>query len=280
MKQRIITGLIGVVFVILLLIFRTNIIFNIAIMLVALVAVNEALCATKMVKNLGVYLLSSLYAAIAPYYCFFDISPTRVSITAVYAFALMMILITQHEKVSIKEITYAGAMTVFISNSLAALTYVSNTGIGIDGHKFDGLMMLLIALGSAWISDTGAYFVGSKFGKNKLCPKVSPKKTVEGLVGGIVTNVLFCLILGIVFNSFVFEGYKANLGWMLLVGFIGTLVSTVGDLVFSCIKRECGLKDYGNIMPGHGGILDRIDSLLVVSPFVSMFTLYIPLIVY
>ena len=266
MKQRIITGLIGVVFVILLLIFRTNIIFNIAIMLVALVAVNEALCSTKMVKNLGVYLLSSLYAAIAPYYCFFDISPTRVSITAVYAFALMMILITQHEKVSIKEITYAGAMTVFISNSLAALTYVSNTGIGIDGHKFDGLMMLLIALGSAWISDTGAYFVGSKFGKNKLCPKVSPKKTREGAVGGLVGGMVGMIIFRIVF--FLVTEVQLNIGWCVLLGLVGAAMGQLGDLSFSAIKREYGIKDYGRLLPGHGGVLDRFDSVIFAAPIV------------
>ena len=116
-----------------------------------------------------------------------------------------------------------------------------------------------------WSADTGAYFAGRSFGKNKLFERVSPKKTIEGVVGGVALSIVVAL------------GYQTQflptLGWgyALLLGGTLSILSVIGDLVESMIKRATGVKDSGNIMPGHGGIIDRLDSLLFTIPTAYVF---------
>ena len=120
----------------------------------------------------------------------------------------------------------------------------------------------------AFATDTCAYFVGYAFGKHKLIPKVSPKKTIEGSIGGILGSTLICLAFGYYFNI--------DLKVIVILGFLGSIVAQVGDLFASSIKRYVGIKDYGKLIPGHGGILDRFDSVILVAPFVySIINLFI-----
>lgn len=120
----------------------------------------------------------------------------------------------------------------------------------------------------AFATDTCAYFAGYAFGKHKLIPKVSPKKTIEGSIGGILGSTLICLAFGYYFNI--------DLKVIVILGFLGSIVAQVGDLFASSIKRYVGIKDYGKLIPGHGGILDRFDSVILVAPFVySIINLFI-----
>lgn len=117
-------------------------------------------------------------------------------------------------------------------------------------------------------ADSFAYAAGSRFGKHKLCPKLSPKKTIEGAIGGLVGTIVVMIVLNMLM-------LKSNIGPVLLIAAIGFIVSVFGDLVASKIKREYNVKDYGNILPGHGGILDRFDSFLLVAPTVYYMTLFL-----
>ena len=130
-----------------------------------------------------------------------------------------------------------------------------------------GPILVFLPLVIAFGSDTFAYFFGLLLGKHKLVPRVSPKKTVEGAVGGLVGGVIGVLVLkGVVYWV---AGLAAfTWGQVLLLGLLGSVVSQIGDLSFSVIKREFQVKDYGNLLPGHGGILDRFDSVTFVAPFV------------
>lgn len=112
----------------------------------------------------------------------------------------------------------------------------------------------------AIMTDTCAYFSGYLFGKHKLIPKVSPKKTIEGSIGGIIGSTLGCVLFGYLFNLDLFQ--------MVLIGSVGSIIAQMGDLFASSIKRYVGIKDYGKLIPGHGGILDRFDSVILVAPFV------------
>lgn len=112
----------------------------------------------------------------------------------------------------------------------------------------------------AFATDTFAYLVGVFIGKHKLIPSISPKKTIEGCIGGIVGSAIACVVFGYIF------GLDTTL--MLIMGLIGSVIAQLGDLFASSIKRYVGIKDYGKIIPGHGGILDRFDSVLLVAPFV------------
>lgn len=133
-------------------------------------------------------------------------------------------------------------------------------------HKVtDGGQWLMYGLALVWVADIGAYFSGKRFGKNSLAKNISPGKTIEGLIGALILTSVYSLLFG----------YYIGLNQMLimnliLISLVLTVVSVVGDLFESCLKREMGVKDSGNILPGHGGILDRIDSVLAAMPMFSL----------
>ncbi|MBC7960212.1 MAG: phosphatidate cytidylyltransferase, partial [Vallitaleaceae bacterium] len=125
-------------------------------------------------------------------------------------------------------------------------------------------LVFLIGFGS----DTFAYFVGKALGKHKLVPGLSPNKTVEGALGGMIGAVLLTAGYGyVLFLNGTFADLS-KIGWLALLGGLGSIVSIIGDLVASAIKRQTGIKDFGNLLPGHGGIIDRFDSNIFTAPFV------------
>jgi len=137
--------------------------------------------------------------------------------------------------------------------------------VGLGFHyfietRFVGLEYVVFVLLIVWTTDSGAYFVGRKLGKNKLWPEISPKKTVEGFIGGIVIAVIFAIAMQLVYP------FASSWLQLIVVTVIASIIGQMGDLVESAIKRHYGVKDSGNILPGHGGILDRFDSLLFVVP--------------
>lgn len=148
--------------------------------------------------------------------------------------------------------------------------------VGIGFHslvlaRMGGLDKVFFALCLVWATDIGAYMIGRRFGRRKLLPKVSPNKTVEGFVGGILSAVVVAIIFLIVDKSLL-AGY--SFGMMLLLVVIFSIFSQFGDLVESAIKRHFGVKDSGKIIPGHGGILDRFDGMIFVFPIMHFFGLF------
>ncbi len=127
---------------------------------------------------------------------------------------------------------------------------------------------LYLALGIPMATDVSAYFVGSFFGKKKLAPKISPKKTVEGAIGGLIMTVVIMII------SRLFIYQEINIYIAILVAAAGSVLAQMGDLTASILKRYCEIKDFGNILPGHGGVMDRLDSVFFVLPIVFMVFLY------
>ena len=141
----------------------------------------------------------------------------------------------------------------------------------------NGRFFILLPFVIAFLSDTGAYFAGRAYGKHKLAPVVSPNKTIEGVVGGVLGAIAGVLIYCVVLQTaFRFEVYYL---YVPVYGILGSLGAVFGDLCFSAIKRQTGIKDYGNLIPGHGGILDRFDSMTVVAPLVELLMLWIPMVV-
>ena len=128
-------------------------------------------------------------------------------------------------------------------------------------HVVYGGLMLFYLLSLVWVADIGAYFSGKRFGRNKLAPAISPGKTREGLVGGLLANLLWMLLV-----YWYTRGWGLELIPFLLIGLITSLVSVVGDLFESVLKREAGVKDSSKLLPGHGGVLDRVDSVIAATP--------------
>ena len=145
------------------------------------------------------------------------------------------------------------------------IVYVRDFG---DNGKY---IYLLIFMG-AWVTDIFAYFTGVFFGKHKLIEDVSPKKTIEGSIGGIVFCAISYVVLGLITDAFF--GCQANLIFLAISGIIMAVIAQVGDLIMSVIKRHYGIKDYGKIFPGHGGMLDRFDSILAVTLGVSLMCMF------
>jgi len=140
-----------------------------------------------------------------------------------------------------------------------------------------GHLFVLLPIVAAFVTDSGAYFVGVAIGKTKAFPTISPNKTVEGYIGGTIAGILGMLLYGIILS------YTTPLTIvfpiLIIYGILGAIVTELGDLTFSFIKRKCEIKDYGQLIPGHGGALDRFDSMTFAAPTMYLLTLLIPAIV-
>lgn len=137
--------------------------------------------------------------------------------------------------------------------------------VNIHSNFYFGAELLMFVFALVWAADTGAYFSGKRFGKHKLAPNVSPGKTIEGFIGGLISSMFMAYI-----GTLILAVPSEKEFLFLIIAFVTTCVSSLGDLSESIFKREAGLKDSGNLLPGHGGILDRIDSLTAAVPVFSI----------
>lgn len=264
MRQRIITGLIGGVAVILLLVSGLNII-RIAVALVSLYALHEMYCAVSVKNNTALYVTGMLFsAALIVTETFF--SAYTMPLMFFYVILLFFVMLANHKTVKTSDVAVCLFMTVYIIYTMSHISSVR----AMDYGRF---AIFLIFIG-AFATDTFAYFVGVTCGRKKLCPEISPKKTVEGAVGGLLGGVLCFVVTGIVFK-YAFS-IEVNFVYMSILGLLCGILSEIGDLAASVIKRQYGIKDYGNLLPGHGGIMDRLDSVIFVAPVVYHFLKNLP----
>ena len=174
------------------------------------------------------------------------------------------VLFTQ--KINLKSIAHSLFGLIYISLSLGLLTDLRSSYNGNPLDYINKLLVLMI-IGSIWINDTMAYIVGSLIGKTQLTP-ISPKKTWEGTIGGILLSIITMGVIGY-FVSSEFD-WETISQWMIIAAIV-SIAGTFGDLLQSKLKRMANVKDSGHIMPGHGGFLDRFDSLLFATPFVWLY---------
>lgn len=264
MKQRVISGIAGVILLIAVLALGTPVI-EIAVAVIAGMAAVELSNATGISsdKRLMITTVAGTVFMIASQ--FFGNSLFAPAMY-VYIVAVFAVYIKNMEKLRLKEVATTFFLAVYVAFMFGHLILVRNMD---NGH----LLIWLILIG-AFVTDTAALFGGKFFGRHKLCPKLSPKKTVEGSISGIIGSIagtlIFCIICRLGFGLF------PNYGQAILIGLGASIVSQFGDLSASCIKRQFGIKDYGKIMPGHGGVMDRFDSVLFVAPFVYYMLLIFP----
>ncbi|MBQ8550434.1 MAG: phosphatidate cytidylyltransferase [Clostridia bacterium] len=262
MKTRIISGVVGGLIFAAILIVSTPIvlesyypwILKAAISLLAAIGTWEILNNTKIVKNKIISVLSSVFAAGAVVLFSSKYSDKGILAYFIFVAVLLTISLFIHEKTSPTELAAAQAYTLFIAFSFSTVVRL------LYGY---GVFAFILVFIFAWASDTFAYFTGVFLGKHKLCPALSPKKTIEGAVGGVVGCMIAvaaaCLINDIPLSD-------PALWTLTLCTPIFSIMGMVGDISASYIKRHAGIKDYGNLMPGHGGVLDRFDSVLLIAP--------------
>lgn len=275
MKSRVITAIVGIPIVLLVFFFYNTIALNIAVSLISIVAVYEILHNTKYVKNLGVLIISIIFAGIVAFAHIGILKQLFKFIILLYMIFLLSILFAKHTVLKVQEILIAFTLSLLIPLSFASIVFIREIQPQIAIHS---IVMIFLC---AWISDTGAYFAGILCGKHKLAPIISPKKTIEGAIGG----VLFCAIINVAF-TYIYVSIMSKQGLqlevqlvpLLLITVVGSVVGILGDLSTSIIKRQCQIKDFGYIFPGHGGILDRFDSVLFIAPFLYIVLQVFPVI--
>lgn len=195
---------------------------------------------------------------------------TRIAVITALIFAMYLfaVLVFQYGKVDMGHIALIFMTSFYIIGANSAVVILR------DVPKV-GRFLFLIPFIFSWVTDTFAYFCGRLFGKHKLIEPVSPKKTVEGAIGGFV----FCAITAVIYGLIVgacFENVAPNYLVLGIGGMVIGVVSQIGDLVMSAIKRQQGIKDYGRMLPGHGGLLDRFDSSMAVTVLLLLITMYFP----
>ena len=273
MKTRIISGIIMGVIVacVLALGFLVQpIIITLAVALIAAGAVYELIHNAAGIKSKiavsGSVVFAFLYVVfsdnsvfIKPYYSLW-LSPELVnSLLLIYFLFAVIIILKNHKDFDLGKIVSLFALPLPYAYAFSCLSSVIK-------HP-DGIYYLLLLLNFSSVCDMGAYFVGVTMGKHKLCPDLSPKKTVEGAVGGIVSSVIVTLIISLCFAK------SLVIPMLLTIPFC--VLGMLGDLFASAIKRSVGLKDYSNLIPGHGGILDRVDSIIMIAPFLYFAIYYL-----
>lgn len=276
MKQRVVSSLIGLVILFSVFAMFETIVLNIAVAVVSVLALDELTAAAGYQKNLRLKLTAIAFGAFIPFFTTDLVSSLLPVVCLLFAVVLFCILLHDHETLRVEQIGFTFFFTILIAFSFSCFVYLRD----VLGTTI-GMYAILVTLVGAWMSDVGAYFCGMFFGKRKLAPKISPKKTVEGMVGGVVVALAAQFLCGLVYTwiSLLFGEVVSihYLPLLLLSPFI-SMLSVLGDLSASVIKRQFGIKDFGTIMPGHGGVLDRFDSVLLVIPFVYILFRYLPLI--
>ncbi len=258
MKQRVITGAVLTIFMIAVFVMSGTVVYPVIMTLLTVVGAWEMLGCTGKKNNpyLSVpAVILSLVCPIAAYFIGFEI---MLAASVAYMTVLLAFGVFFDEKVKLSETSEVFLTTLYVVlcfTALLRLRYVENGGEYI----------YLLVFVAAWITDTFAYFTGFFFGKHKLIPRISPKKTVEGAVGGVIFCVAAFAVYGLVVSKI--TGLSANFAVLCAIGLFMSVLSQIGDLVASSVKRTYGIKDYGNLFPGHGGVLDRFDSIMILSPF-------------
>lgn len=270
LKPRLITAVIGIAVLFLVMIAGEMWPFfiNIVVGLASAFMVGEYLNAKKLLSVLPLSILCMTFSFVVSLTIKTGLIYLVIAVFAIFAFSIM---IAKHSEITYGELAYALTGTMLITFGMSSLSAICN---GAESITF----FYISAFTLPWMADAGGFFIGASFGKHKLCPNISPKKTVEGAVGGITFCLISAVLLGLLFQFVVMPNVKFNFWALLLLGAIDALVSILGDLSFSLIKRSLGIKDYGSVFPGHGGMLDRFDSIIFTVPVMLIINQYFPII--
>jgi len=262
MKQRFITGIISsIIFVTIIL--SNPLAIKILCAVVSFWTLLEIYTAIGIAKN---WYLMGLGLCISVGSSFGFLFGVPYLFPLLFAYILLLFLggMTSKGKITLADLSKSFFLTIYICFCFSAAVLVSDLP--------NGDILIWFVFAGAWVTDSFAYLVGVSIGKHKIFPNISPKKTWEGAIGGIVGTSLILLLVAYILTFF---GYTMNYLLVALFAIISAVFAQMGDLAASYIKRECGIKDFGSVLPGHGGIMDRADSILFVAPIAYIFLQYL-----
>ena len=269
MKIRVISafvalGILGVV----LCLFETFVL-DIAVAILSVFAVYEMIRAVGLNENKKFTAVCAVFAAFFSTTYFSNLFSIAGFVEFGFAMVVLLFVMNHHKTMKTTDAAFAFLFTVMIPKAFSTILLFRSYGEPVS------YFLVLTSLAVAWLNDTCAYFSGYFFGKRKLCPEISPKKTIEGAIGGVFGDVIICSVLALIFS--IATGYPIN--WVSFVLFLpfGAVLGIFGDLCASVVKRQYGIKDYGNIMPGHGGVMDRFDSWIFIAPMLYLWNIYFPI---
>ena len=267
LAKRLISAFFAALILVAVLLCPYKVAVNVGAVFVSLLALFEIYKSYGFLKHKTLCALGFICAIMFSFYSYVSSEMVMVFILF-FILAISLTFFVFRKSITINEISVMFFLTVyvcFLCSRIVAVRYV----------PFGEIYIWLIFIG-AYMSDSGAFFVGTYLGKHKMCPDISPKKTWEGAVGGVLTSGIVFALFGVIYMYI--TKHTVNLPVLIILGLLSAVFAQLGDLFASVIKREWGIKDFGSIMPGHGGMLDRIDSVLFVAPLVQCFITYFEII--
>ena len=268
MKIRTIASFALLPFVIVIALFAPKIVTALCLGVMSSIASYEMLYNTKLMRHPRMLIYTMAVAFLVAIWSFLG---SVAVFAAVIAFVFFVMMFTEM-MLSGMKISYTRASLCFTSGLILPYMLCAIVRILMEPN---GRFFVLVPFAVAFISDSFAYLVGMKFGKHKLSPVISPNKSIEGVLGGMIVAVLGMIIYGLVLQL-VFE-FHVNYFFVVIYAVVGSAAGVFGDLCFSVITRQTGIKDYGNLIPGHGGILDRFDSMIMVAPLMEILLFLLPM---
>jgi len=270
MKTRVIAAAVLLPLLLVVVLVLPNVFMTVLVGIVAAVAAYELLWGTGLVRHPRLVAYSAVMALLTALWSGYGKSyPVALISVLLFTLVLGTEMLIANLKLRFEKVMICVAGGLLIPFLLSALVRL---------HSGDnGRAVVMIPFVLAFLSDSGAYFVGIRFGKRKLAPVVSPNKTVEGAIGGAATAIIGMLIYALVMD--LATSRDVSYGLALLYGVLGAVAGVFGDLMFSAITRQTGIKDYSNLLPGHGGILDRFDSMMTVAPLAEVLIILLPMVV-
>jgi len=274
MKARIAVAVVGVPLLLVILFFLPDFVLTLSVSVMSVMGVHEALASTGMVKKKRIYYYGMIFAAFVPLWFRWS----RDTMAGACAILVLICLVYAEALASGGAVkTYAVTGTLFFSLLIPAA--LSSFVRLRQSEVWEVCIVLPVAI--AFISDAGGLFAGMLFGKHKLAPQVSPKKTMEGAIGGLVFAIVAAIATGLIVPAILAGQSGAgaigvNFVYLAIYGALGSVISQFGDLCFSYVKREYAIKDFGTLFPGHGGVLDRFDSVIFCAPLCEILFVLLP----
>ena len=263
------------VFFLLTVIFDMNAVITLVLAALAATATFEVTRAVG-TKSKIIYVIACLVSFFTVVAEGFSISlPPAGVLICIYALVLMCLMVAKNKDIQFIHCSSAFFASLALPFAFLCFLRLNNLADWFSGYTHhEGVYFVGLGFSCSWFTDTFAYLVGRKFGKHKMAPVISPKKSIEGAVGGVVLTAVMNVIILYLFTigcrnlydyTFLGEGYMKYL-YIVPISMIGSFISMMGDLAASVIKRNFGIKDYSQLLPGHGGIMDRFDSCIFVLP--------------